>query len=112
MNLHETRKIVVKNYSGVFELVATMFLGETSWKTHIRFRSSNDFEIYIIRFDENGHESDDAIFTGYNHKLETPVFIFVNRSGFAKGTDFKRDNIKVIGDNCFIPSSKFCFIIS
>ena len=87
-----------------------MIVGENINKTKIWFENNKNFETYINSLDENGNESDDAIVTGFIYKLETPVFKFVNRSRFGKVTRFKRDIVEVIGDICYLPASKYCFI--
>ena len=110
MNLLETRKEVLKNYDGVFEMIGTMVVGENIQKIKIRFRSCKDFEFYNTSLDENGFESDDSTFTGFICKLETPASNVVSRPGYRKGTDFKRDIIEVIGANCYIATSSYFFI--
>ena len=49
-------------------------------------------------------------FTGWLYKLNTPEFKKVNRSQYARGTDFKQDFVEYIGNNCYIPTSGNCFI--
>ena len=44
------------------------------------------------------------------YKLNTPEIKKVNRSQFAKGTDFKQYIVEYIGNNCYIPTSGNCFI--
>ena len=55
-------------------------------------------------------ESEDAIFNGYNYKKDTPQINLVNRSHYGNGCDFKHDNKEYRGNNCFIPTKRYCFI--
>ena len=57
------------------------------------------------------YNADDTIFTGYIYNLNTPELDKVNRSEYGKATNFKQDIVEVIGDNCYIPTSGYCFII-
>ena len=40
------------------------------------------------------------------------MFNLVDRSGYRKCTDNKKDIIEVIGDDCYIPTTSYCFIKS
>ena len=97
MNLHEIKDEVLKVYNDVLERVGTMVVGRNIRKVSIRFKNII-FETYVKSLAENGYESDDAIFNGYIHKTETPVFSLVNRSRIGKGTDFKRDHVEIFGN--------------
>ena len=44
-------------------------------------------------------------FTGWLYKLKTAEFKKVNRSQYARGTDFKQDIIEFILNNCYLPTS-------
>ena len=90
-------------------MVGSMVISDKNRKTLVWFRFFKDFEIYIDSFDE-GYNPGDSIFTGYIYKLETPVISIVIRSRFGKRTDFKQDINKVIGGNCYIPTSQYCFM--
>ena len=105
MILNEIKNEILQGYNGVFKMSGTIAVRKIN-KTSVRFRNNKNFQTYIISLDENDHESDSAIFTGYIHKLETPVFNLVNPSGFGKGTDYRGDNVGVVVDNCYIPTSK------
>ena len=87
-----------------------MLVGEIEQKTNIRFKNVDDFETYINVIDISGYDSDDIILTGCLYKLNTPEFKKVNRSQFARGTDFKQNIVEYIGNNCCIPTSGNCFI--
>ena len=100
---------VLKDYDGVFEMVGSMVAAESIGKTNIRFRNIQDFEIYIKSFGEMGYEIYDAFFTGHIHKLDTPVFISLIVQDLERAQVLKKikEIIEVIGENCFIPSSKY-----
>ena len=110
LNLHEIRNEILEDYTGDFELIGSMLIGEIEQKTNIRFKNVNDFENYINAIDNVGYDSEDVIFTGWLYKLNTPEFKKVNRSQYGRGTDFKQDIVEYIGNNCYIPTSGNCFI--
>ena len=110
LNLHENKNDVLENYTGDFELIGSMLVGEIEQKTNNRFKNVDDFESYINAIDNSGYDSDDVIFTGWLYKLNTPEFKKVNRSQYGRGTDFKQDIVEYIGNNCYIPTSGNCFI--
>ena len=93
-------------------MVGSMVVAENIGKTNIRSRNIQDFEIYIESLGEMGYEIYDAIFTEHIHKLDTPVFISLIVQDLEKAQVLKKieDIIEVIGENCFIPRSKYCFI--
>ena len=53
----------------------------------------DEFETYINAID-NGDDSEDVNFTEWLHQKNTPEFTKVNRSQFARGTDFKQDIVE------------------
>ena len=110
LNLHEIKNEILEDYTGDFELIGSMLVGEVEQKTNIRFKNVDDFESYINAIDNSGYDSDDVIFTGWLYKLNTPEFKKVNRSQYGRGTDFKQDIVEYIGNNCCIPTSGNCFI--
>ena len=110
LNLHETKNEILEDYTGDFELIGSMLVGEIEQKTNIRFKNVDDFESYINAIDNSGYDSEDVIFTGWLYKLNTPEFKKVNRSQYGRGTDFKQDIVEYIGNNCYIPTSGNCFI--
>ena len=81
-----------------------MLIGEIEQKTNIRFKNVDDSETYIKAIDDSGYDSDDVNFTGWLYILNTPEFRKVNRSQYARGTDFKQYK----GNNCYIPTSGNC----
>ena len=111
MNLHEIKSENLEDYTGDFELIGSMVVGEIEQK-NIRFKNVDDFESYINAIDNSGYDSEDVIFTGWLYKLNTPEFQKVNRSQYDRGTDFKQDIVEYIGNNCYIPTSGNCFIKS
>ena len=110
LNLHEIKIENLEGYTGDFELIGSMLVGEIEQKTNIRFKNVDDFESYINVIDNSGYDSEDVIFTGWLYKLNTPDFKKVNRSQYGRGTDFKQDIVEYIGSNCYIPTSGNCFI--
>ena len=60
----QTKKIS-EDFTGVFELFGSMWIGEINEKTKIRFKNVVDFETYIIAIDNSGYDSDDVNFTGW-----------------------------------------------
>ena len=110
LNLHEIKNEVLEDYTGDFELIGSMLVGEVEQKTNIRFQNVDDFESYINALDNSGYDSEDVIFTGWLYKINTPEFKKVNRSQYARGTDFKQDIVQYIGNNCYIPTIGNCFI--
>ena len=110
LNLHEIKNEILEDYTGDFELIGSMLVGEVEQKTNIRFKNVDDFEIYINAIDNSGYDSEDVIFTGWLYKLNTPEFKKVNRSKYGRGTDFKQDIVEYIGNNSYIPTNGNCFI--
>ena len=87
-----------------------MLIGEIEQKTNFRFKKVDDFEAYIIVINNGGYDSENVIFTGWLYKLNTTEFKKVNRSEYARGTDFKQDIVEYKGKSCYIPTSGNCFI--
>ena len=110
LNLHEIKIEFLEDYTGDFELIGSMLVGEIEQKTNNRFKDVDDFEGYINTIDNSGSDSEDVILTGWLYKLNTPEFKKVNRSQYGRGTDFKQDIVEYIGNNCYIPTSGNCFI--
>ena len=109
-NLHEIKNEILEDYTGDFELIGSMLVGEVEQKTNIRFKNVDDFESYFNAIDNSGYGSEDVFFTGWLYKLNTPEFKKVNRSQYGRATDFKQDIVDLIGNNCYIPTSGKCFI--
>ena len=63
VNLHEIKDEILEDYTGDFELIVSMLVGEIEQKTYIRFKNVDDFESYINAIDNSGYESGDVIFT-------------------------------------------------
>ena len=84
-------------------------VGEIEQKTNIRFKNDDDFETYNNVIDNGGYDSEDVIFTEWLYKLNTPEFLKVNRSQYARGTDYKQDFVEYIGKSCYIPTNGNCF---
>ena len=56
-----------------------MLIDEIEQKTIIRFENVDDFENFVIVIDNGGYESDEVIFTGWLHKLNSPEITKLNR---------------------------------
>ena len=110
LNLNEIKNEVLEVYTGDFELIGYMMIGEMEQKTNSRFKIVDDFETYINAKDNGGCDSEDVSFTESLYKLNTPDFGKLNRSQSVRGTNFKRDNVEYIGNNCYFPTSGNCFI--
>ena len=108
-NLHEIKNEM--DYTGEFEMVGNLKVGDQIRQTHIRIRNFADYESYINVIDQD-YDSEDALFNGYINKLDTPQFNKVNRSQYGNGCDFKRKIIEYRGNNCFIPTNRYCFVKS
>ena len=93
LNLHEIESGILIDFRGDFEMIGYMLIGEIEQTTNIRFRSVEDFEAYIHIVDVE-YDSEDAIFTGWLYKLNTPHFSMVNRSQYGIGTHFKQDIVE------------------
>ena len=100
LNLHKIKSENLKDYTGDFELIGSMMIGEIEQKTNIRFQIVDDFGAYINAIDNGGYDSEDLIFKGWLYKLNTPDFKKVNSSQYARGTDFKHDIVEYLGNNC------------
>ena len=108
-NLLEIKQEILVGYTGEFEKVGSLKLGNQIRQTHIRFRNMDDFESYINAIDD-GYDAEDAIFNGYIYKIKTPQFILVNSCQYGNGCDFKHEIIEYRGNNCFIPNKGYCFV--
>ena len=105
--LHEIKREILLDYEGVFEMVGNLKVGDQIRHNHSRFRNMDDFEAYINSIDQE-YDSEDAIFNGFNDKLDTPQFIKVNRSQYANGCSFDKIIVEYLGKNCF--KEGYCFI--
>ena len=110
LNLREIKNEISLDYTGDFELIESMLVGEIEQKTNIRFKKADDFETYYNAIDKSGYDSDDVIFTGWLYKLNAPEIKKVNRSQYVKGTHFEQIYVEYIGNKCFNPTSGNCFI--
>ena len=108
--LHEIKNECLEDYTGDFELIGSMLIGELELETKIRFKNVDDFQSYINAIDNSGYDSEDVIFKGWLYKLNTLEFKKVNRSQNGRGTDFKQDIVEFRCNNCYIPTSGNCFI--
>ena len=99
MNLHGIKNKFSLVYTGDFELIGSMLIGEKEQITNIRFQNVDDFESYINAIDNGGYDSGHVSSTRWLYILNTPEFKKVNRSQNARGTDFKEDVVEYINNN-------------
>ena len=107
--LYEIKYEILPDYTGEFEMVGNLKVGDHIRDTRVRFRNIIDYEAYINKIDQD-YESDDAVFNGYIYKLDTRQFNKVNRSQYGDGCDFKHEIIEPRGNICYIPTKGYCFI--
>ena len=107
--LYEIKNEIILFYTGAFEMVSKLKVGDQIRQTNIRFRNMDDFEAYINSIDE-GYDADDCIFNGYIYKIDTPIFNKLNRSQYGNGCSFDKIIIEYQGNNCYIPTKGYCFI--
>ena len=62
LNLHKIKKDILEDYTGDFELIGSMLVGEVEQKMNIRFKNVDDFESYINAIDNSGNDSEDVFF--------------------------------------------------
>ena len=109
LNLHEIKGEVLEDYTGDFGLIGTTMIGKLEQKTNIMFKNVDEFETYFFVVDSGGCDSEDVIFKRWLYILNTPDKKIVNRSLYARGTDFKQDIVEYIGNNCYNPTIGNCF---
>ena len=56
INLHETKIELLEVYTGDFELIGSMIIGEIEQKPNIRFKNVDDLETYINAIDNGGYD--------------------------------------------------------
>ena len=108
-NLHEIKQEILEDYTGEFEMVGNLKVGDQIRQTHIRFRNISDYEAYINAIDQD-YDSEDSIFNGYICKINTPQFNRVNGSQYGNGCSFDKIIVEYQGNNCFIPTKGYCFV--
>ena len=108
-NLYEIKLEILQDYTGEFEMIGNLKVGDQIRQTRIIFRNIDDYETYINSIDQD-YDSDDTIFKGYIYQINTPHFNKVNRSQYGNGCDFKHEIIEYRGNICFIPTKDYCFI--
>ena len=109
-NLHDIKNEILLNYVGEFEMDGDLKIGDQIRETLTRFEIMDNFEEYINSLYVD-HDSEDTIFNGHIYKLDTPQFIKISRSQYGNGCDIKHEIIQNRGNNCYIPTKGYCFII-
>ena len=107
--LHEIKQEILVDYTGRFDMVGNLKVGDQIRQTHIRFRKISDYKAYINSIDES-YDAHDSIFNGYMYKIKTPQFNLVNRSQYGNGCSFRHVIKKYRGNNCFLPTKGYCFV--
>ena len=108
-NLHETKNKILLKYTGAFEMVGKLKIGDQIRHTNKRFGNMDDFEGYINSIDQN-YDSEDAIFNGYIYKLDTPQFKKVKTPQYGNGCSFDKIIVEYRGNNWCIPTKGYCFV--
>ena len=67
-NLQEIKQEMLVDYTGEFEIVGNLKIGDQIRQTPVRFRNIDDYEAYISAIDE-GYDGEDAIFNGYFYRI-------------------------------------------
>ena len=88
--LLEVKNEISLGYRDDIDLIGLMIIGPVEHKTNIKFKKMHDFGSYINAIDFD-YDSGDGTFTGYVYKLNTPRFKVVERSAYAKGTNFLQE---------------------
>ena len=86
-----------------------LLLENTNGQQRWEFKKNEHYESYVILIDMN-YDADDTISTGYISELNTPEFKKVNMSDNRKGTEFKQDIVEFVGNICYVPTSRSCFV--
>ena len=73
LNLHGTKIETLEEFTGDFEMIGSMLIGQIEQKTNLTFKIFDDFEAYNKALDVD-YDSKDVIFTGWFYKLKTPDF--------------------------------------
>ena len=98
-NLYEIENESLDDFTGDFELIGSMLIGEIDQRTKNRFKNVDDFETYIDAIDDSAYDSDDVFFTGWLYNLNTPELNQVNRYHYGRSTDFKQDILEYTANN-------------
>ena len=85
LNLLEIKSEILLEYTGFFEMIGSMLIGEMEQKTNYRFRNVEDFETYNFAINVD-YDSEDVFFTSWLYQI-----FMVNRSQYGRGTDFTQD---------------------
>ena len=83
-------------------------VGDQIRETNTRLKNIEAYESFINLIDEV-YDAEDAVFSGYFDKLNSPHFKKVNKSQYGNGCDFKHETIEYRGNNCFIPKKRILF---
>ena len=73
LQFYEIENEILLEYTGDFETIGSMLIGEMGQKTNIRFENVDDFETSIVAIDVD-YGSDYVVFTKFLYKINTPDF--------------------------------------
>ena len=107
-NFHEIQQEALPDYTVEFEMIGKLSAVDQLRQTHEKIRKFADYEHYVNAVDAGGYDSEDAIFSGDTHKIDTPKFNFVKRSQYGNGSDFKHKIIEYRGNNCYLATKRYC----
>ena len=74
LKLNQIKSEILLHYTGDFESVASMFIGEIEQKTNTGCKNIDVFETYINALGNGGYDGEDVIFKGWLYKLDTFEF--------------------------------------
>ena len=108
-NLHEIKQEKLIDYTGEFEMVGRLKVGDQIRQTHNKFRNVAEYASFINAIDQD-YDSEDALFNCYIHKIDTPQFNKIKRSELVNGCSFDEKIIEYQGNKCFITTKGYCFV--
>ena len=108
-NLQEIKNKILRDYAVEFRMVRKLTVVDQITETHMSFRNITDYEVYINSIDD-GYDAEDATCNSYIYKISTLQFNLVNRSQYRDGCVFKHEILEYRGNNCFVPTKRYCFI--
>ena len=112
IKIYKFKNEILGNYTGEFELVGKLPIGDQIRQNHIRFRNSDDYVSYInaINATDWNFESEDAIFNGYIYNINTLQFSLIFKSQYGNGCDFKQEIFEYRRKKYFIPTKGYHFV--
>ena len=109
IKLYEIKQEILVDYTGEFEMVGTLKVGDQIRQTQTRSRKFTDNEAYFISLDEV-YDAEDSFFNDFIYKIITLQFNLVKRSQYGNGCEFKHGIIENRWNICFLPTKRYCFV--